>query len=508
MKTFYCGLFILTSFVLSSCEKNVAEIPVKGLEVEAGINSVVTITGLDNNDTLKNEVSATVKAIPGVKLEKIELFFNNAMIAGSTKEDLILKWNSLTIPDGSYALKIVVYTTDNKKYEVSRNLQINNALLKLDMPRNYSVGLTDIIITDKAGNILSNIKFPVSGNEILYPKDYFSSDNINVINVFKWGSLTAVKCDLQVKRGSSWQVIDQSGGYSVSSISVRLKNIPKFDYVYYSAASGSESFLNNISDTTSVFSRNLYYNPNNKLLVQLEKDNKAYYDFFDIKSGDKLITPDISNLKQESTARNISINGKDASLWISAKFDKALPYYNRICRKDFTGTTATYFYPGIKVDQYTSEVAFTNNGWRYNYLYKSLLPETIEPMNLSLNSFVTNPKSVSCDISGKFNYYTMDFYSTKSDATFFYSVTSCTAIKEFKMPDISSLISYNSFDFDNLEYAHLYVYDQDKFNPKILPYVDQFSLLDIGTVPVKIAQHFNPKFNYNILASPQSVKLQ
>ena len=124
-------------------------------------------------------------------------------------------------------------------------------------------------------------------------------------------------------------------------------------------------------------------------------------------------------------------------------------------------------------------------------------------MNLSVNTLVTDARSVSCDIKGKFDYYTLDFYSTKSDGLSFYSVTSCAAIKDYKLPDISSLVSFYAGDFNNLEFRSLYVYDPDKFNPKILPYVNQFKLSDQATIPVKVAQKYNPKFGYNILASGQ-----
>jgi len=191
---------------------------------------------------------------------------------------------------------------------------------------------------------------------------------------------------------------------------------------------------------------------------------------FDIANGSTSINADISNLKNESAYKNTMVNGESGRLWISDKLNKDLSGYTRISEKTFNTTNLSYFYPDVTVADYTSYIQFINNGWAYNYLYKSLLPKTIEPMTVNATMPSTAINSINCNVNGKFDYLTMTYFSEDYNDLVYFSVTSSTDIKNYKLPDLSSIVAINPAAFNKLKFRDLYIYDLDHFNAKLLPF--------------------------------------
>jgi len=499
MKYFYT-ILVLTILFFSSCKKESVDAPEKKLDPIDSMASSIIINGFENHDTLRNEVNASVKAKPNLGVEKVEIILNNSVIATSTTENLTLKWSSLTIPDGTYTLKAVAYTKDSKTFETSKEVVIDNALIKLDFQGYISIGLTDIIVTDTKGKILSNIKFPYFGQQNLYSTSYCNEKKINVINVFKSGNIQIIKCDLNIAKGTTWQVKDTPPtGESLYPIKIKLNNIPAFNNINFSTGEMVGGSLSSLADTALAYEYNYYYGASKKLLVQLEHHDKAHYEFFDIANGSTSINADISNLKNESAYKNTMVNGESGRLWISAKLNKDLSGYTRISEKTFYTKNINYFYPDVTVADYTSYIQFINNGWAYNYLYKSLLQKNIEPMDVNASMPSTAINSINCNVNGKFDYFTMTYLSEDYNDLVYFSVTSSTDIKNYKLPDLSSIVAINPVAFNKLKFRDLYIYDLDHFNAKLLPFDSQYSFSDRATNPVKIAQKFTPGFGPNVL---------
>ena len=93
----------------------------------------------------------------------------------------------------------------------------------------------------------------------------------------------------------------------------------------------------------------------------------------------------------------------------------------------------------------------------------------------------------------------MTYFSEDYNDLVYFSVTSSTDIKNYKLPDLSSIVAINPIAFNKLKFRDLYIYDLDHFNTKLLPFDNQYSFSDRAPNPVKIAQKFTPGFGPNVL---------
>jgi hypothetical protein len=401
--------------------------------------------------------------------------------------------------DGTYNLKVVASTAKSQK-ELSKQVVVNNELLKLDFAENLTIGLTDIIVTDSAGGILNNIKFPFYGKKILYPKSFYNGKTIHIINVFDFGQFSAIKCDLYIKRGSTWKTtseVNNKGSFKEADL--RFKNFPSFENIAYGTAFGYDYHsLKTLSDTTNAYKRKYYYAINSKLFVQLERNNKAYHHFFDIAPNSNLISADLAQVTKESKSRSISVPGESGNLWIRGKL-KDSPFYYRLTTKAFSGTTTKYFYPDDMIDQYLSHITFLKNGWSYSFLYNDILPETVEPMDIKANWQNSTIKNINCKVEGKYDYYTLAYYARDNSLLTYFGVTSTRDIGSFKFPDISKITNVKSSDIEKLVLDYCYVYQLKTFNSKLLPFDHQIDSYNAATYPFKVAVWYNPERGPTIL---------
>jgi hypothetical protein len=271
-KIYYFSL-ILFWFFLSACDKKVEDTELPKL----------TFTGITNNDTLRNTITAEIKGTDNTGLKSIEVFLNDSLLASSLQPSLGLSWNTLNVKDGDYTIRIVATDNAGNKKAESAKVVVQNALFSFE-PNDYDQDSdnTAYIVTDGDGKILNSFKFTKANapkpktRTYIYPKTSFSGSTVNIVRVQHLLSYR-IEYFINLKRGhyvKSWVGYTLKRDYPNTGVqSFTLKNVPSLLTTgVVSGIDGTGYLIPARADTLKIS-----VNKDSKLLALYENNNEAKY---------------------------------------------------------------------------------------------------------------------------------------------------------------------------------------------------------------------------------------
>lgn len=92
----------------------------------SGSGPTVTITSHNNGDTVSKRIDIEGVAQSAKTISKVELWVNNSLITSGTSASFSLRWNTKTVEDGTYTVKVIAYDEDNATGEAQVSLVVNN----------------------------------------------------------------------------------------------------------------------------------------------------------------------------------------------------------------------------------------------------------------------------------------------------------------------------------------------------------------------------------------------
>jgi hypothetical protein len=463
------SLIVITFTILSCSKKQDQDNPV------TPVNNAITLTGINNADSLKGTVSAQIAAT-GNQPQKIEVFANDSLIASATKAPYNLQWNTLGVVNGTYKIKTVATYDGGKQVEVSLNVVVKNILMTLETDPKVNSIYTNVmyIVTDSAGNLLNNIKYNGTDRIIEvaashpYIKNRFSVFEVKTdIN-----SQTFITGYMSIPRGSTWNLrgISENLNPVLSGANINFTNTPVFNRMTIS----SDLFGRTYTALPVTIS---YYgtSPTGKLLVQyVDNSSNGYYGFFNIDTTKSSTTMSLrDSIFKASIKQTASVSGgaTDVNFNIYGKSDKNYDSFYVIDNGFYQGGNFTYFYPdGNYLTDFKSQVYYHQNGWTYSYTYKSLIPQAIAPFGTTANISNKTLNGFSFTAQGNLDYYSVNFNNTPAKA--YIKIYSTSAYRSFQFPDILKLTNLSAVSLADFKISSFSLFKTTGFDEKKLFYYD------------------------------------
>ena len=202
-------LIIILSLFLITCGGGGSAPTDSGEENTDNANPSMTVTGIDNNTSVNGQVSINVSATDNVGILKVEFYVNNQLVSTITSVPYVYNWDTTTIIDGIYPLKIKVYDTSLNTSEQIFLVSVDNnfngnfeRVLKVSTEGSDAIGYSIIeddggytfvghgsanIETSNTANDVLIIKLDVRGNIISqnksdigaydFPRDFIKADD-------------------------------------------------------------------------------------------------------------------------------------------------------------------------------------------------------------------------------------------------------------------------------------------------------------------------------------------
>lgn len=433
-KLFYLLIFLAT--VIASCKKD------PGTEPDVTLPTL-TVSGLIANDTLRNTITAQIKAEDAGQIVKLEAFANDSLISTATTGNLQLTWNTLKSKDGDYTLKIVATDASGNKKENVTQVVVSNCLISIE--NGFMIDpfkeKTTFLITDSVGKILSTLKLSrnnprPSGRTFIYPKEEFTGKKVHVIRVTQNPQKT-VRFFADVRRGEYFQ------GYRLYTVknkivvgntqtTVSLKNATQIDEL-----SISNSYSQGYS---GIFPGNenykMHYSAEKSLLLQIEKNNMGKYHFFNVPNGTTSFDVDVNLAVSPSLKRTIKlpVGVNSGSIQAHLRVEKGFDDTYMVCNKSFTGSSASVFYPDGFSGELQGTIGYFNGAYFYSYYYLDNLPETIMQPDFTAEVQSKDLQNFSATYGGDFQHYVAEAYQGDISV----EVIGSRNQSKFKFPDISA----------------------------------------------------------------------
>ncbi len=468
MKTHFFCLLIILATVIASCKKD------PGTEPDLTLPTL-TVSGLIANDTLRNTITAQIKAEDAGQIAKLEAFANDSLISSATSGNLQLTWNTLKSKDGDYTLKIVATDASGNKKESITQVVVSNCLISIE--NGFVIDQfrekTTFLVTDSAGKVLSTLKLsrnsPLpAGRTYIYPKEAFTGKKVNVIRVTQDPQKT-VRFFADVRRGEYFQgyrhyTVKNKIKVGNTQTTVSFKNTTQVDELsisnsysqgYAGLFPGNENFK-------------MFYSAEKSLLLQIEKNSVGKHHFFNIPNGTTSFEVDVNLAVSNSLKRTIKlpagING--GSIQAHLRVEKGFDDTYMVCNKSFTGSLASVFYPDGFSGELQGTIGYFNGGYYYDYYYLDNLPETITQPNFTAQVQTSDLRNFSATFGGDFQHYVAEAYHGDISV----EIIGSRDQSKFKFPDLSAAeLELPGFDPAKMKVSSLsmvkYSYPVDyKFN--------------------------------------------
>jgi hypothetical protein len=410
----------------------------------------ITLTGISDNDTLRNSHNVEIKATDNTGIKSIEVFADDSLLASATKSPLALTWNTVKLKDGNYTFKVIATDTVGNKKEQKIPVSVQNALFSFDTNGYDRLSKnTSYIITDNEGKILNSIKFtdltaPKAGERTyIYPKVNFTGSHINVVRVQKI-SYYSIEYFLKVKRGhytKTWNRFESN--YSSPKIGQRkisVKNIPlTFGQSVIADISGSASSFSYLSNPNWI-----NYTKDSKILVMYEKNSDFLYHLFDVnKSGTDVQELDVAQCTSQALSKTFSFptGATDGNLTPWGGPHKDFDEIYHLGNKSVNGNPVKVYYPA-ELPNLSGNTYFNYQGATHYRTYYNELPTSIPPVNFTATVPKKNLTDFSANFSGDFQFYIARFTTSQVNV----SVIGFKDQASFKLPDISAEVSIPGFN--------------------------------------------------------------
>jgi hypothetical protein len=431
-------------FVLFSCKKEDTVPPI--------INSV----NIQPGDTLRNSFNIKVDASDNSMVSSIEVYANDSLIIKDTKSPLDFNLNTLAMKDGEYTFKTIVYDAKSNKTESSTKVQIQNALVTLNIDKSYPLSYK-VLISDEQGNILRSLSFQNGGKIKIMPETACDKKAINLIFDVTSNGYTGITAYIHVKRGSEYNGGSSAIAPIVKGVKLHLKNdIGSFSHIRISTDQTSY-ILMSMADTINL--PNLIpYSTDHKLLLQLETGNGQFYKLLPIANITEL-TENLSDINQTESLKTFSLpsNGT-AELFLQGIGNDADSINRYYISENYNSAFQNHLdviYPGQSFSKYHSFVVFSpvQSGIYYKTYfsqYRGDIPATFEPVSGDFTIINASPDKFSANITGNFDFYDIVYYDPTQTVEL--SVSVPVNQKEWILPDLATAFRNSAFNLANFSW--------------------------------------------------------
>jgi len=325
------------------------------------------------------------------------------------------------------------------------------------------------VLADEEGTILNSVKYITGYNQIkIGSKIPYNKERVNIFMINKpveTNVAPGITAYLHVKTGSIWNLVKlYQGGAPTYPLKVDFKNLPAFSWLTFSTdLYGSTTTAANLASTLENLP--LSFRDSSKLFVQIEKGDKAYYNFFELPKGTQNFTVDISQVVKPSNGKTINFPVRENNyIRVVAKKIKNGSSGYQLTQKSFSETSGMIFQPQEKFQEYETNFRYNKNGFYYSDLYIGPeIPDKIEPFDVtyavkgtSLNDFVPT-------FTGEFDFYLAQF--SNLDGSAYVSLISPSTGDHSKntLPDLSGIVELPEMDWNNYKLRFLRMYEGGDF---------------------------------------------
>lgn len=431
--------FLVAVFVFISCAKD-------------DIAPIITSLNLEMNDTIRNIYTIELEATDNEKINKIELFINDSLVAEDSRMPFLFEWNTLKAIDGNHSIRLTVTDPEGNKAESNTEVYVNNNLLILNAGAigyypNY------LIVSDEQGNVLDTANLKRFTKTVLKPQRPFEGNAVNLIWIEKiagYSQRTEMSAYVHVKRGSEYKLIVFPEPESFKYVKIHFKNdIPYFsgirivtDQYFYE--------LRSMSDTINVL-QEFPYTAGHKLLIQLFTNEGRFYRFYDIDNIPE-ITINLSDITATMAQKVITFPAEGGSYSIYGKGrDKDSRYGYFISYQSpnllHGGNNLELWYPAEYFVKYQTWLSYMKPGRNavYTDIYNVTLPSVYNLPDGDVQIQDPSAANFSATLSGKMDFYTVIYKN--EDRSNALRITAPAGYSAWKLPDPGPLFNDDDLGF-------------------------------------------------------------
>jgi hypothetical protein len=416
---------------------------------EDNIPPVINSVNIQEGDTLRNNFEIKVDASDNSSVSAIEVYANDSLIIKDTKSPLDFNLNTLSMKDGEYTIKTIVYDAKGNKSESSYKVQIQNVLLTINLGSSISKPF-QVVISDEQGNILRSVTLLANGKVKIMPQAAFNNNAINFLTCSTNSGFTGIFAYIHVKRGSEYEIGTPYVAPVVNSFKLHLKNdLGSFSEVRISTDRVSYQIMS-MSDTINL-PQLMPYSTDHKLLIQLKSETGWFYKFFTIQNIQE-VTINLSDINQAESVKTYTLLGEgSASLLLqgtSNDADSINRYYISNNYNEFFANHLDIYYPPEYFSKYHSAVSFTpfppsNPGIHFMNQYRGVIPDSFDPLLADFTFVNESFNNFSANISGAFDFYSINYYDPTLTVELL--VEAPVNQKEWKLPDLTTAFGNPAF---------------------------------------------------------------
>lgn len=309
-----------------------------------------------------------------------------------------------------------------------------------------------MVVTDTTGKVLSWKEIETAPNIKLYSDGNYEGKSINVYVINRGPEYYNFTAYLNIKRGSSWIIEYNQTPVKIGDMDLNIKNAGQgFEFLTYGINWGQT--ITNLPDTSSLFMTNFQYYENGKIYAQLVKDNKGYYEFFDIDPTKSSFDIDYSSLKNTSTRKLIQNPEAEFGNFILSgkKVIDGNSHVYSLFERTFSGSSFDIYYPEISSLEYSTHLTYNSNGRSYSYSYPGKVVTNFEKLDAEAEVVSFDPKQFKASFSGNFDHY-YAYYTNFTNPTNRRNlqVFSSKNNAEFSIPDFSEIMPIEKFETSDL----------------------------------------------------------
>lgn len=268
------------------------------------------------------------------------------------------------------------------------------------------------VATDENGLIIGQAKYVMGTRKFkLVSTAPYSGHRLNLFVIINPSDGAAAIIDgyLQIKKGSNYSHYPavlpfQSQGH----IKPYVKNTSVFDRLVVSTNVTSVS-AQTLADTVN-FQPDPFIDNGDKLYVQLLKNNKYTYNFFNVPVGTVGINIDISKVTKTPASKTFTGPVSNFALQLYGKTD---PGHIEAYGLDFQSTqtgSATLYYPKEVFKEYDMYTYYVKSGFQYQYISTgATIPDELPTFDATFTISGNNVTDFKPSITGAFDYYHASF---------------------------------------------------------------------------------------------------
>ncbi|UII24702.1 Ig-like domain-containing protein [Fulvivirga maritima] len=404
-------LFAFFGFTSCSDDDNSEDI----IDVEHEIN----FTSPQSEETVWNEATVTFEVTANQDPDKIEVFLNEELLATLTSEPYEFTFNSQEYEDGDYTLKAVTFDQSGQEI-TSENLdvKINNTLLDFSIADIEYHENQYIILTSDDGELLTYIKTNNSGESIKLkrPSDFnealFAMHNITIqhYNNPERGDAVILKSIYKLSPGEFQLGRDTEIDYFSNYIDINFSDIPE----HSGGTLSTLDYFTNITELKESYVQ-IPQNPEERstYLMLNTVDGPAYQLIKNMGNA----TYEVSLSQMNYNMDELTISMDNPNYHIASHSVRSIEHGKQakvlVSNYEMTDNYVFYFPNDHPFNRYQSliEVKETNGNHSYSYTKTGDVSTNFEFLNAQLDIQETGENEVSVDISGDYDFLSLNWTS-------------------------------------------------------------------------------------------------